>query len=129
MHESDKKLKETKFVVEATSFEQQVLWERYSAESMYKTKHSVYNWEQINSGYMITVGHVNKWPVNISCNWAKINGVLVMFYCDVSRMVDHGMIKQWLADNCNPKHDDGRHSHVDAANFYAVIEFVNDNRK
>jgi hypothetical protein len=121
----DQFLKETEFVVEATHNESHLLWEKFCTQSMYKTELNKYNWEQINPGYLICVGDFHGFPVNISCFWYRINGVMVMFYEDVSRIVDHEMIKEWLKKNCAPRWDKGtRLAHTNATNFHNVLGHI-----
>src|SRR5690348_7087555 len=96
---SEQMMKETQFVVEATHNESHLLWEKFSTESLYKTELNKYKWDQISPGYMVQVGEFHGFPVNISCFWFRINGVLVMFYEANSRVVDHEMIEKWLEKN------------------------------
>ena len=120
-------LKETKFVVEATGFEVLCLWTEFSEEAQFKTDLNVYKWEQINPGYIIEVGRIIDYPVNISCSWNRINDVLIMFWEASSRIVDLNMIDVWLRSNCAPKWDDGtRLAYTNAMNFHDVIGYIKD---
>ena len=127
MNSYDENLKKTEFIVEATSYEQLMLWEKYCKDGFNPIVK--YNWEQLNPGFMTTVGELTvlnsgkrkKYPINISCNWCKINGVMVMFYESVSMISHYDMIKKWVKKHCN--------NHVNAGNFYLVIEYIETSRK
>lgn len=80
--------------------------------------------EQVNPGWALTIGELAGKPVVISLSWWRIDGVLVMFYDMVSRVVDHQMKEQWLDANCCPKDLDGRVARTDAMNFHNVIHHV-----
>lgn len=122
-------LKDTVFVVEATSFEHQKLWEQFSDKSLYKTELNKYKWEQLNPGYLETVAEFHGYPVNISCQWARINGLIIMFYAAGSRVVDRDKIEKWFKHNCNPTYDNGRLAHCDANNFHQVLDFIDENSR
>ena len=78
-------------VVEATSFEVLCLWEKY---------HKKFGWETDNTGKLICVGYCEDYPVNIDVRLATINNRIIMFWEDVSRVVDHDLIDIWIAHNC-----------------------------
>lgn len=119
---------DTKFVVEATHTEYFFLWKQYSNQAIHKTEANVYVWEQINEGISETVGHLGWFgthPVCVSMFWARINGTLIMFYEAISRMVDHEMVRKFIASKCSPRWDKGhREAHCDAMNFHHVLEYV-----
>ena len=131
MDEADKalmqqRLRDTRFVVEATDFEYLCLWERHSLESnpdILRTRGRKRHWEQLNPGYLTTAGVLNDLPVCVHLRWAKIDGVLVMFYEAVSRVVDRDMVRQWLKDNCWPEWD-GRAAKEDAMNFHIALQCI-----
>lgn len=128
---AENRLKRTLFIVEATSFEQQMLWRDHSIES----RHSQFplaggarmKWEQINPGWLVTVGHLGtmkgkgkfkKRPVCISVSWSRIDGYLVMFYYQCSQVTDSVQTEKWLEENFKGKHDGGtRRAQCDAMNF------------
>lgn len=125
MHDSDAKLKATQFVVEATSCEHQLLWEQFSKDTIHKTPQSVHRWENVNPGYVIEVGRFFGFSVNIGCRWDVIDGVWVMFYEDISRVVDHDLIKKWLNENCCPRWCNGsRLARTNAMNFHHVLDYI-----
>ncbi len=122
--QSDEMLK-TQFVVEATGCEVLMLWGQFSTESMTKGKDNTYTWVQHYQGHMITVGEFHGFPVTIALRWFTINGVLVMFWEPISRVVDHEMIKDWLLANCAPRWDHGtRLAHTNAMNFHHVLDHI-----
>lgn len=119
----------TRFVIEASHREQHDLWATYSVECWRQTwdfpTQNKYTWQQINPGYLETVGEFHGFPVCISVNWVRINGVLVMFYEPVSRVVDREMVRDWLKKTCCPRWDNNtREAHCDAANFHHCISHV-----
>ena len=126
MSEDDfiQRLKETQFVVDATSDEMQMLWEKFCDQSMYKTPLNVYKWEQLNPGCVKTLGKLADMPVCMSMHWHRINGIMVMFYEGTSQVVDHRMIDQWIEENVHCKDEDGRLAQCNAANFGHVLRYI-----
>jgi len=122
----EKMVAETKFVVEATDNEMQSFWEKFSTEAMHpRPEFNKYKWEQINPGYVETVGELAGFPVCISVFWFRINGVTVMFYDATSRVVDHQMIEEWLDKHCAPRWDKGtRLARCNSNNFHHVLNYV-----
>ena len=137
-HSRDEMLKATQFVVEATSAETHMLWEHYCTQSMYwhcildddgdvKEFTNHHTWEQFSTGFHVHVGDFHGFPVNLSIRWFRIDGVLVMFYEDISRVVDHDMVEKWLEKNCSPKPFHGCGStHTNAMNFHLAMHYIRD---
>lgn len=126
MDKFEKLLKETEYVVEATSAETFFLWERHAADhKMFETPYPKCKWEQLPTGYAETIGTVKGHPVCVCCMWNRIDGHLVMFYEVTSRMVDHDMVEKWLEKKCNPQWQ-GCRAYCDANNFGHVLQFVKD---
>ncbi len=122
----------TQFVVQATGTEVQLLWEIHARQALYPTTVSVLDWEQINPGYVVQVGQIAGFPVNISCRWGRIDGVLVLFWEGISRVVDYQMCEEWLERHCAPRWDGGRMARTNAMNFHHVRNFAreyNPNRR
>lgn len=100
------------YIVEANSFEQMCLWEKFQKI-----------WEEhTRGGPLVTVGEIAKFPVCIALNVIKINGYSVLIVDPTSRVVDYTMIDEWLKskwpalfpkDACNLK--------TDANNFHNVV--------
>jgi hypothetical protein len=107
---------QTEFVVEGDSFRCWKIWTQ-------ELKRSEASWIQKNPGYVICVGELAGMPVNINVFWNNINGHMVMFYEDISQVVDHRMIKEYLDKHCNPKYDGGRQARVDENNFGTCIHY------
>lgn len=112
-------LKDTFFVVEATSFEVHMLWREW---------HKAVEMVQDNLGYMDTIGYIDDRPVCIDIRRYKIWGKSVIFYDACSQVVDHKMVEEWVNANilahC-PKWDNGtRVSHTNAWNFPHCIDAV-----
>lgn len=116
----DARYKDTYFLIEATDFEHQILWERNQARLLSDPKTGV-QWDEdsmgINQGIReIKIGKKTE-QVFISVRWAKLNGLRVCFWHPSSQVVHHGMIEKWFKKHCLPTHDNGRESSVDAVNF------------
>jgi hypothetical protein len=132
MHNREQLLKDTEYVVEATYHETFSFWKEYSKENRNWSSVAFippsknwpcFEWEQIAPGYHVVVGEFHGFPVNISCWWWKIDGVLVMFYEAVSRVVDHDMVDEWLLNNCVKK-DGSSLAKTNADNFHHLIDFI-----
>lgn len=92
----------TRYIVEASDTEQLFLWVENRDRAM--SGKTAVAWESDSLGYSETIGHVKKLPVVLHLRWAKLDGVLVMFYEPVSRMVDWELIEKWLKQHCWPQH-------------------------
>lgn len=126
-----KHLKETSAVVEATSNEQHMLWERWSVENSYRVRDPrdqrpfVY-WEQISRGFMETLGAFrfgkDVMPVVMSVFWARLRvrptdaGRLVMFWHLCSQVTDGRMAEKFFKENLSKKIIT-----TDAQNFHIVV--------
>ena len=119
---SDTRFAITDFLVEANSNEILCLY-----------KDSLENgseWLADNAGLMIKVGEVNDMPVNISVNWNTIDGLNVLFWHPISRMVDYKMIEEWFERNCDPKYCNGeRRAKTDAQNFHIALHEARDRKE
>ena len=82
---------DTEYLVEADSFAQQALWERW---------HDRYGvpWEQVGRGWGGTVGHIDKRPVAVMVFFAHIGGKLVGFWECTSQVADYVMAEEWLKE-------------------------------
>lgn len=103
-------------VVEATSYEKHVLWDK-----LHNGKG--YTWEQSLSGPIVTIGYLDKRPVCISLFVHKINDRRILFIDATSGVVDWTMIDKWLEKNL-PKtafRDNGYLNKSDAQNIYNVV--------
>ena len=131
-------LAKTFFIVEATSFEQQQLWSDHSDESMSRSPLLAANgsptveWVQMNPGWIVQLGKLGKRPVNMSVNWARIDGRLVMFWYLCSQVADYAMAEKWLEKHFHGTYDNGhRRAETDASNFghcLSAIREANKNR-
>lgn len=110
-------LKETFYLVEATSFEHHCLW----AENSHQSDRRVFDaieWIQGNPGRMIEIGKVGDMPVVISLHWDFLNGQPVCFWHATSLVVDYRLVNRWLEENFTNKTHDGRPATCDAFNFH-----------
>lgn len=117
------------FVVEASSFERQVLWERWAKEAKglrgVPTEGARVAWIDQSRGWLVTVANLRKRPVCISIFGALVNDCAVLFYEATSEVVDWKKIKDWFRDRCWPMWDSGtRRAHCDAMNFHHCLEAV-----
>lgn len=134
---AENRLKQTFFIVEATSNEQHMLWEQLSSDSIYKIldrdgkpAYPQVKWEQISMGFGVTVGEVYKHPVFISLNWARINGKFVMFYHPTSQLIDYRKIDKWLEENFKGTYDNGtRRASTDVSNFAHCLNAIKEANK
>lgn len=113
------------FLVEATHHEQFVFWQDYFHKPKYD--HCKINkWEQVTVGRLVQIGELDNRPINISINWAVLEGYLVMFYEAVSQVVDHAMVDKWIEHwSKDIKYDNGyRWAHTDSNNFHHCIHAV-----
>lgn len=115
----EQRLTKTVFAVEATSTEQFFLWRENAHESPDRPKGYVpVFWQQVNPGYMETIGHIGKRPVCVCCQWVILDGQWVMFYDCTSQVADHAMVDKWLNKVFKRKWDNGtRYAQCDAMNF------------
>lgn len=126
----DQMFADTKFIVEANHNEVTSLWCKHSKEGRpwgprTEGNYNNLDWEQIPVGWHIEVGQLAGYPVCVSFQWFRLNGVLVMAYEAVSRVVDHQIVGDWIEARCNPKWAGGtRNARTNAGNFHCVVEYV-----
>jgi len=102
---AEDRLKKTKFIVEATGFEQHVLWTRFAKESWdrIRSDYSI-DWQRISPGWIVTIGQSSDGrPLCIDTAWAELNGVLVCFYYDCSEIMDTKLTREWLEKHCSAR--------------------------
>lgn len=111
----EKLLAHVDFVVEATSCETQLLWEKH---------HREHDWASSSSGgYGVTIGKLMDKPVVVTMTFYRIKGYLVGFYEATSVVVDHDMVKAWV-ERCVKVVAQSQHSrdrHCDANNFHQCL--------
>jgi hypothetical protein len=133
-HESaEDRLKDTFFVVEATSYEQFCLWEKYSLESRQSSFIAHENrmkWEQISPGWLVTVGKLDGRPCCISTQWNRISGKLVLFWYSCSQVTDSVMAEKWITEHFTGTWDSGtRRAWTDAQNFHHCCHAIDEANK
>lgn len=122
-------LKNTVFIVEATSFEQHCLWAQHSTDGPNYPDYPKVKWEQMY-GWLIQVGKVGKRPVCISTSWVKLDGLLVMFWYNCSQITDSLQSEQWLEENFKGRYDNGtRPARIDAQNFGHCLSAIREFKK
>lgn len=98
------------YLCEANSFETMCLW-----------KENKLSWKEDNSGWLITVGYIDKRPICVSIRTCVINKINVLFWMPTSELVDYKMISEWFDENCNP-YSGGRKARTDSTNFNHVLQ-------
>lgn len=107
-------------LVEANTFEQECLWEKWNKE---------FEWKQIQSSlYLQDIGCIGKRSkdrvVGAMVDYAVVDGILIGFYYSVSRFVDHDMVERVV----RKQHKKAKLS-GDAGSFYLVAADLRDKRK
>lgn len=120
--ELDDLLSCAEFVVEASSYEQQALWEKHALEAGGDSNTRVH-WVDQTRGWLVEVGKLDGRPVCVNVRGSLLNGLAVLFYEATSEVVDWRMIENWFQERCWPKWDNGtRRAHCDADNFHHCLE-------
>ncbi len=79
-------------------------------------------WEQINEGFYLTIGHIDNRPICVSFSFAIIEGKKICFYYGSSEVVDYKMIENWLIDRFQLTNDNYNcWNKTDAGNFHNCI--------
>jgi hypothetical protein len=126
---AESRLVKTMFIVEATSTEQHFLWSQWCKDSLSPTFGKL-KWEQLNPGWLVTVGKIGKRPCCISVAWNRIEGQLVMFWHQCSQVTDSLQAEKWLEDNFKGTWDNGRRrASTDAMNFHHCIDAIQEANK
>jgi hypothetical protein len=120
---AEENLKDTFFLVEADDFAKLRLWSENHNRAEIK-------WEEGGCGYLVTVGHLNKRPVAITVTWDFINEKKICFWEATSELVDHKMIKEWLARHFTGRWDnDTRPATTNAMNFHHCLHAIQESKK
>jgi hypothetical protein len=103
-------------VVEANSFECQMLWE----ENQRLSKRT---WKSSGAGLMEVVGSLADMPVCISLFTAEVAAQKILFLDPTSQVVDHRMIDEWLEKTLplSARREDGRVNRANAQNFHNIF--------
>lgn len=121
---AENRLKNTVFVVEATDFEVLSLWRNHAKESPENNDYERVTWQQMNPGWIVQVGKLDKRPCCISTQWVKIDGQLVMFYEQCSQVCDSVQTQKWLKKHFKAKWDGTRPATTNAMNFGHCLQGV-----
>lgn len=117
---AEERLTKTFFIVEATRFERLALWQA----------RAYFLWEEVNPGWLITVGKLDHRPCCISTSWALLGGFLVMFWYNCSQVTDQVQTDAWLQAHFKGTYDNGtRRAECDAMNFGHCLNAVKDAMK
>ena len=121
---AESRLAETAFLVEATGMERLTLWSRHAKDSPERIDSTPVEWHQVSPGWAVTVGELSGSPVTIEMDWCELNGSLVCFYHDISMLVDHKQIDDWIDKNFAGTWGGGRRAVTDAMNFHHCLQAI-----
>jgi hypothetical protein len=122
----------TTFVVEATSCETQMLWERTQMlwertdKRAMHDKLNVFEWQEIYPGFMETIAELQGRPITIAMFFYVINSGparrnMVMFWEATSEVVDYKLCREWLEKQFANRDDV---TYTDAMNFHQVLNHL-----
>lgn len=97
------RLDDTEWIVEATSNEQFLLWQKH---------HRNCNWEQTNLGVHFHLGELHGRPICMHLQWCKINGHVVMFWDGVSELFDRKMSDEYFEKMVGKKRTSATNFHI-----------------
>ena len=120
---AESRLARTLFIVEATACEVHCLWCDNARDSQHRRFKSR-TWEQINPGWLVTVGELALVPICVSTTWAKIDGHLVMFWEACSQVVDREQIDFWINDHFINTWNNGLPAKTNAMNFHHCLSAI-----
>lgn len=114
---TDERTKKSKYVIEATTFEELALWKEYSLDAVklgYAGPANRAEWMGYPDTHSVHVG--GRVPTRMEVSYTKLCGKhVVMFWRPTSECVDYEACEAWLRDNV-PAYFFGRST--DAVNFY-----------
>lgn len=122
MEQLDPRIVESFAAVQADDFARHALWREYS---------ETHKWVQDTSGIIKPLGEFHGLPVNLSINFATIDGLRVMFYDCTSQLAHWGMVDEWMEKNvpamgrCDPQ---VARVWSDATNFVNVLHDIERSR-
>lgn len=87
---ADTRFKQTKHLVEATSYEKLSLWQEW---------HKEVTWDQDPMGTSAIIGTFGGMPLNVSLFWSTIGGKLICFFENISMVSHSDMTRAWLNKN------------------------------
>lgn len=88
--------KDVAFLLEATNFEQFMLWEKWFDNVDHREKVGLQSWKQ-GVGKLVPLGEIGGLPIVISIIWDWLNDSKVIFWESTSQVVDHRMIDAYFA--------------------------------
>lgn len=114
------RVKAGEFFVEATHFEQHLLWKEYV--HIGKNEYTK-SWEQDTSGNSMTIGEIDGRPICLSCATAIIGGVNVVFWEMTSQLCDFVMAEKWLTDHSEVyRNKDRRTNGMNFSHLFGLIQ-------
>jgi hypothetical protein len=97
-----KHLSESVFAVEASIYEQHLLWQQFALEADHLSRlkgasdvHRI-QWKSHLTGEGKTIGMVAGRPISLMFSWDTLRGKKIVFWWATSELVDHKMANDWL---------------------------------
>lgn len=87
-------LKPVDYVLEATSAEYQLLWEKYNKDEKFQ------NWTSENIAHNTAIGIIGDRNICLQYRYVSINGKTILVWTLTSSLADYNMAEKWLNDNC-----------------------------
>ncbi len=125
--EDDVRLTRAEFFVEIGGNDYANLWREFSRGS--RAVHdgnalTRLHWQEDHRGFIVTVGTVLGYPVNISIRFARLDGHYVCFWEPCSMVVHYQLCEDWLKKRYSPRWDNGhRLAYTDAMNFHHCLDY------
>jgi len=114
-----RRLDEVEYIVEATSNEIQLLWERHSPQSLLALGDpraaGRLDINVIGNGLSVEVGTIDERPVVAVLWFYRVGSLTVLFWEATSTAVDYDLIRRWLEKNCLSVRS------TNALNFHQVV--------
>jgi hypothetical protein len=96
----EERTKKTEYLVEADNFAILSLWRCYAEDAIEKFGDwPRYSWKQQQPSCGIEIGQLAGYPVMLSLEWNVVGGALLCFFSSPSRVVDHQMVRDFLAEH------------------------------
>lgn len=126
--DAESRLKDTRFLIEATDNEWHTLWVHWCSKSLECREPLFEVWEQLG-GWLVTVGTLDDRPVCISLNFDRLDGFLVCIWNATSEVVDYKAINDWFDKHYHAVRMGGGRARCNAANFHICTFEIADRKK
>lgn len=118
---NDDRFLDVQFIVEATFEEKFQLWMKWN---------DLCDWKDDNRGGSYLVGYLDTGsdgalPVWVTCWWATINGVRILFYESTSLVSHYGWLQDFVVEaSQKPTWDCTRLAHANTTNFHHAVQHI-----